>query len=351
MPVTKQDLLEWTKEYSILRKNNPNLVDFNEWLKDRIVWKEDTTPTPPQHEHTTHTTTPVHTPAAHVEQKCSPKPVTTSTQQRAQSSVPTSSPLHHASPEPPLSQHAPSPTPSLLQQVPSPASPSPSLVPSHQEHIQHHTHPSSPILQPVPILRPPSTHSNTSTPIPPSRRSSNERHFSPTLSSPKPTQSTHQERQLFQKRRSKSPSQALVRSLSQIISNPLPQQMALKLAARNTKYGYSFNPVSPSPPPNSVEELKSYITQFQAKQQNQLFQIFDIVEDINNKLSRTPPPPPPPLIQPVAKVHPKPMSNKIGPPILHPSIKSKSSKKREPTLFAAMFRDQVRGMMERSIVN
>lgn len=402
MPVTQQDLLEWTQEYRDERELNPLVGDFNDWLKERILWKEQhddhaqliglpgtrtSTHIPaeaPVPSHDAHASSRTHNTSAHASDhhsssRSAHSPATRRRSSRTQLSPhTTSNGLPAQTRTPSRSQTSPRMPQGHL------SSPSPPLItPGQQLHVQPHSHPTTPVLHPVPsTLRSPTpqsdvptmpprrspspaqfshTHSHSSTPIlhpvhttrhspqsslpMPSRRSPSPESFPHSPMAPLP--------QYLQKKDSKTktikrglvspPRAALFRSLSQSLIFPHAPHHQL---TRVDTYDYPFDM---DPPPSAdITELKNYITQFQSKQQNQLFQIFDIVEKINSKLAGGPPHSSPIHSPYTSPTHPPHSSLSRSPHSSHLrkySPKAKQGrivpKKKEPSPFVAIFSDQV----------
>lgn len=332
MPVTEQDLLEWTKEYATLRKSNPQLhQDFNEWIKTKIVWKENNVKENDLSAQYSQQPIPVN-----------PPPILYQNNEVHNRNIVHLPPSNTLTPKT-SSIHSPSPSPSPPSPFPSP----PLITPKKQSHLNPHT--------PIPVLRNSSPLSNVSSPSLSSRPSSSSDTFSPHLSSH--TKTRNGEKKYNQqlgfkdktttKRRYVSPPRTtLVRSLSQSLISPAihitrPSPHQQQISHVTLDYPHHF------PPSEDMAELRDYLNQFQTKQQDQLFQIFDIVENINSKISGLP-------VSRVISSTPSPSRGrspskgrmvpvtKSTHPILHPvSPQNKSLSKREPSPFAAIFRDQV----------
>lgn len=390
MPITQQDLLEWTQEYRTLRDINPSLPNFNDWIKERIISIEKF---PQQHQQPNnqshglngnhHAPLPTHPLPTHAyEHMNTPTRRSTPASARsvrittAQSPASTRrSPRTQASPQSIYKSTSPYSTPkTILKGIPAqpitpqrsrtnssppprhshyhspphhfpppaPSAPSPPLItPEQQLHLQPHALPSTPVLHPVPSpLRSPTPPSSDSSTPPLSSHKPSPPYFPPSYSTPlatlvpQPLQSPKKEtktKSMKKRYMSPPPRTALFRSLSQSLIFPSgsPAQQMTRVAT----YEY---PLDMQVPPSDVAELKNYLTQFQSKQQNQLFQIFDVVEQINTKLSRDSLPPP--------HLHSQP-----SPPPRRPSpkkaTKGKSAArllaKKDPSPFAAIFTDQV----------
>lgn len=378
MSVTQEDLLEWTKEYASLRKLNPLHLhlDFNDWIKHKILEKEalfnnNAINNEQRHfQHATPLPIPTHAylpPVHQVKEEGIPVIIShtavhlpSSTSSSIPSPLPASHPPHLHSPSlrssPPIHSHSPSPA------SPS-SSPSPSIKPpKKQSHLTPHPHSSTPILHHVPSPLRASSPSNISSPPLSSLPSSSSETMSPIYAPARSKNiNLHNNNNINKqmllkekstpKRRYSSPPRgsALIRSLSQSlipsVRRPSPQHQLSHVA---------FDPLPPhsfSFHNDDMGELREYLNQFQTKQQNQLFKIFDIVENINNKLSGQPPSPTRSISSSSSFYSSRDRSPSRGKiittkltPHLHPvspNSKLHTKREKETSPFAGIFRDQV----------